>query len=257
MHRFIKEFIIFGLKQAWACLFGGVILAAILLSKFLWNPAWPLARYDALFLFALAVQIFFLAFRLENRREALVIFLFHLVSTCMELYKTKVGSWVYPEANLIRIGGVPLFTGFMYSCVGSYMARVMHTLDLRFTHYPSLGRTALVAALIYINFFTHHFLWDFRWLLMLAVGAVWARSWLYYKPADTYYRMPVLVGFALVAFFIWIAENVGTFGRIWMYPNQQIWEPVGFAKLVSWFLLMIVSCVLVTLINRPREYGQD
>ncbi|MBV9517493.1 MAG: DUF817 domain-containing protein, partial [Hyphomicrobiales bacterium] len=30
------------------------------------------------------------------------------------------------------------------------------------------------------------------------------------------------------------------------------WSPVGIAKLGSWFLLLIISYVLVTLVNRPK-----
>ena len=250
-----REFLLFGFKQAWACLFGGLILAAILLSKFFWNPDWPIARLDALFLFALLVQAVLLLTKLESLREVGVIFLFHIVGTIMELFKTKVGSWAYPEPCLIQIAEVPLFTGFMYSCVGSYMARVMHVLDLRFLRYPPLWQTSIVALLIYLNFFTHHYIWDFRWVLVGLVFIVWWKSWLCFRPALRYLRMPVTAGFGLTAFFIWIAENIGTFGHIWLYPGQTVWQPVGLSKLVSWFLLMIVSCVLVTLVNPPK--GMD
>jgi len=52
------------------------------------------------------------------------------------LFKTSAGSWLYPEPSLLRIGGVPLFSGFMYAAVGSYIARVWRICDFRFTHYP-------------------------------------------------------------------------------------------------------------------------
>jgi uncharacterized membrane protein YoaT (DUF817 family) len=64
--------------------------------------------------------------------------------------------------------------------------------------------------------------------------------------------MPLLVGFGLVSLFIWLAENTGTGTRVWLYPNQTAgWSPVPAAKLGSWFLLMIVSYVMVTLVSRP------
>ena len=56
--------------------------------------------------------------------EAKVILAFHLVGTAMELFKTHMGSWEYPEPSLLRIGGVPLFSGFMYAAVGS--SKVKH-----------------------------------------------------------------------------------------------------------------------------------
>ncbi len=33
--------------------------------------------------------------------------------------------------------------------------------------------------------------------------------------------MPLLLGFALVSFFVWIAENVATFANVWLYPSQH------------------------------------
>ncbi|MGN6536262.1 MAG: DUF817 domain-containing protein, partial [Mesorhizobium sp.] len=32
----VVEFLVFGLKQGWACLFGGAMLALILATRFLW-----------------------------------------------------------------------------------------------------------------------------------------------------------------------------------------------------------------------------
>ncbi len=43
----------FVLKQGWACLFGGLLLAAIIGTKRIWQPGWALQRHDALFLIAL------------------------------------------------------------------------------------------------------------------------------------------------------------------------------------------------------------
>ena len=65
--------------------------------------------------------------------------------------------------------------------------------------------------------------------------------------------MPLLLGFALVALFIWLAENIGTFAAAWVYPHQRhAWEVVSPAKLGAWFLLVIISYVLVALANRPQ-----
>ncbi len=65
--------------------------------------------------------------------------------------------------------------------------------------------------------------------------------------------MPMLVACGLTAIFIWIAENVGTYSQVWLYPHQtQAWSPVGFGKFSSWFLLLIISYVMVATVNRPR-----
>ena len=171
LNAFLWEFFLFGFKQAWACLFGGIILGLVLITKIYWPPHARLARYDFLFLAALTIQVLLLILRMETIREAKVILVFHLVGTLMELFKTSVGSWTYPENSLIRIGHVPLFSGFMYSSVGSYLARITRILDMRYTRYPGTKVTATLALLIYINFFAHHFLPDVRVLLFLFVAA--------------------------------------------------------------------------------------
>ncbi|MNY25342.1 hypothetical protein D3C86_1591180 [compost metagenome] len=83
---------------------------------------------------------------------------------------------------------------------------------------------------------------------------LFARTWVYFRIWRVYRRMPLLLGFVLVALFIWFAENIGTFANAWRYPNQShAWQWVSIAKLGSWFLLMIISYVMVSVVNRPRE----
>lgn len=247
------ELFLFVFKQGWACLFGGIILSLLLLTKWFWpNHAW-LARYDFLFLFVLLVQVLFLVFRLESVREAKVILIFHVVGTLMELFKTSVGSWTYPENNFFRIGHVPLFSGFMYASVGSYLARVTRIFDMRYSRYPNFAVTAILAVLIYANFFTHHFIPDLRILIFVMVAAAFGPTWVYFRPYRDFRRMPLLVGFGLVALFIWGAENIGTFTTAWVYPDQKMgWHLVRFGKYGSWFLLMIISFILVSLVSPPR-----
>lgn len=70
--------------------------------------------------------------------------------------------------------------------------------------------------------------------------------------------MPLLVGFFLVALFIWFAENIGTFAHAWTYPDQRHgWQMVGLAKLGSWYLLMIISFVLVSQIHGIGARGDQ
>lgn len=248
------EFLVFGLKQAWACLFGGVLLALIMLSATVWPEEASLARYDALFAVAVLLQAAMLAFKLEKSSEAIVILIFHLVGTAMELFKTHMGSWSYPEENLLRLGGVPFFSGFMYAAVGSYLARVTRIFDFRFSHYPPTWATLLLALGIYVNFFSHHFIWDFRWLLFAATALLFWRCEVHYKVFRFRHRMNMLLGFFLVALFIWIAENIGTLTGTWLYPNQHNgWTMVSLGKFGSWYLLMIISFVLVNLVHRPKS----
>jgi len=133
------------------------------------------------------------------------------------------------------------------------MARTTRIMDMRYTRYPDIRWTVVLAGLIYANFFTHHFIGDFRLLLFVLVAAVFGRTWVYYRPYRVYRRMPLLAGFGLTAMFIWVAENVGTFAAIWVYPNQRHgWQLVHFSKYGSWLLLMIVSFILVSLAHRPK-----
>ena len=248
------EFVSFGLKQGWASLFGGIMVVLMVSTSWFWPENAPLQRYDFLFLAALAAQFALIAFRLETLREAKVILIFHIAGTAMELFKTAAGSWAYPEAALFRIEGVPLFSGFMYAAVGSYMARVTRVFDIRLSAYPPLWASYLLAAAIYINFFAHHFVWDMRYALFAAIAVIFWRSGLHFRVYRRWRRMPLLLGFLLVTFFIWLAENLGTLSRTWLYPSQAAgWVPVGPEKLGSWFLLMIVSVVLVTLVHPPRQ----
>ena len=171
----------------------------------------------------------------------------------MEIFKTAVGSWIYPEASLLRIGGVPLFSGFMYAAIGSYIARCWRLFDFRFTRHPPLWAVSLLAVGIYVNFFTHHALPDIRLALFALTALLFGRCWVHFKVWQVHRRMPLLVGFALVALFIWFAENIGTFTTAWMYPHQRSgWTMVPLGKFGAWFLLMIISYTLVALLHRPQ-----
>lgn len=253
MQAALREFWWFGLKQAWACLFGGLMLGLIVVTSLFYPDNAVLQRYDFLFLSALTIQAVLLATKLESWDEAKVIALFHVVGTVMEVFKTAKGSWIYPEAALFRIEGVPLFSGFMYSAIGSYLARVARIFEFRYTHYPSFWLTVALSLASYVNFFTHHYFYDFRYWLIGATVLLYGRCMVYYRPKSMRLRMPLSLGFFLVALFIWLAENIGTFGGAWIYPDQTNgWKMVGWSKLGSWYLLMILSFVMVTFIQRPE-----
>lgn len=252
LRAFAYEFLLFGLKQAWACLFGAAMLGVILGTRLFWPAHAPIARYDFLVAAAVTIQALLLATRLERWDEALVILVFHVVGTAMEVFKTAHGSWIYPEPSILRIGGVPLFSGFMYASIGSYIARTIRLFDIRFEHYPPLWAPWLLAVASYANFFTHHYLPDIRLGLFALSAMIFGRTWFQFTPDRTKRRMPVLLGVALVALFIWIAENLGTFAGAWAYPSQSGgWAPVPVGKIGAWYLLIILSFVLVTLVHRP------
>jgi uncharacterized membrane protein YoaT (DUF817 family) len=64
--------------------------------------------------------------------------------------------------------------------------------------------------------------------------------------------MPLIIGWLLVAIFIWIAENVATLANVWLYPSQNdLWHPVSYQKIIAWYLLIIISWALVSLVHKP------
>lgn len=256
--KFIHEFACFGVKQASACLFGG-LMVALLLATWRWYPASaPLSRYDFLTVAALLIQCLLIATRLESHDEAKMILMFHLAGTAMELFKTAVGSWTYPEHSLLRLGGVPLFSGFMYASVGSYLARAWRLFDFRFTRHPSRRALAILAAAIYLNFFSHHYLPDIRLLLFGAIAVLFGRCQVHFRIRRVHRQMPLLLGFLLVALFIWFAENIGTLAGAWRYPAQRAgWHMVPPAKLGAWLLLMIVSYAMVALLRLRRPERKE
>lgn len=253
--KYLGEFLLFGLKQAWACLFGGLLLFFIILSQYWYPFKHILYRYDFLFIAAVTIQIILLAFKLETLKEARVIITFHIVATLMELFKTStaIGSWNYPEPALIKVGNVPLFAGFMYSAVGSYIARIWKVFDFKFDDYPAFFFTVLLASGIYLNFFLHHYIFDFRWCLILISFILFGKTKIYFRVGKIH-SMPLILGWILVALFIWIAENISTFFNAWLYPSQKLgWHLVSYHKIIAWYLLTIISFVLVYTLHRPER----
>ncbi|WP_461963438.1 DUF817 domain-containing protein [Curtobacterium sp. 24E2] len=214
---FVTEFLVFGAKQAWACAFGALLLGSMAVASLTVPAAF---RNDVLTVVAVLLQLGMLVFGLETVRELRVVLLFHVVGTAMEVFKTHMGSWSYEPGGLLVIAGVPLFSGFMYGAVGSYMVRVHRLFDLRFDRYPRQWLLAVVAAGVYLNFFGQHFLPDARWVLLALIVLLFARTTMHVRIHRATMRMPVLVAMGLVAVFIWFAENVATWAGAWSYPAQ-------------------------------------
>ena len=252
--RPIAELVMFTLKQAWACLFGALMLAGLIISNQIWNNAWAVQRYDALVIYAITLQALFLIFKLETLAKARVILLFHLTGTAMEIFKVNAGSWAYPEPALLKLWDVPLFSGFMYASVGSFIARVIRIFDMRFAPYPPLWMTFTLGTLIYLNFFTHHYILDARYLLFATTLILFIRTRVWFRIANANYWMPLPLAALLTSFFLWVAENVGT--GTWIYVGTGTWiyagadgiAMVSLAKLGSWYLLLYVSFVTVTVV---------
>src|SRR4051812_19266174 len=134
---FIYEFWMFGLLEARSCIFAGSFFVLLFLSNHL--PLFGLPRYDFLFLAAVLLQIILYLTGVETLDEVKTIFAFHIIGLVLELYKTNpaVGSWSYPEFAYLKIATVPLYSGFMYAAVGSYIAQAWRIVSVRMEKYPS------------------------------------------------------------------------------------------------------------------------
>ncbi len=252
--RFAAEFIFFGLKEARACLFAGLFfLAVFTVPRAGW---WGIPRYDLLLIIAVGIQCVMLWTKLETWDEVKAITLFHLLGFALEVFKTSsaIQSWSYPDFAYTKLFGVPLFSGFMYAAVGSYMIQAWRLLDLRIDHHPPYWMAWVVAILIYANFFTHHFIGDYRWYIAAVALGLYARSVVIFRPLDRDRRIPLLLAFVLIGFFIWLAENVSTFFSIWSYPDQLgAWSIVHVAKWSSWSLLVIMTFTIVANLKHVKE----
>ncbi len=89
---------------------------------------------------------------------------------------------------------------------------------------------------------------------MVLVVLVFYKSWVHFTIEQTIYRMPLVLSFLLIAFFIWIAENIVTFFKGWVYPHQEGgWAVVDLGKLSSWFLLVIITVLIVIVAKYKRQ----
>lgn len=253
------EFWWFGIKQARACLFAGLFLGLLWISPKL--PLGGLPRYDFILICAILIQAVLLATRVEDWRDVRATSVFHLLGFALEAFKTSPGiaSWAYPEFSYLRLLGVPLYSGFMYAAIASYMIHAFRHLQLRLTDMPHEAWAAALAVAIYANFFTHHLIGDYRWWLTAAVLLLFRKTRVCYRPWREERWMPLVAGFVLIGLFVWIAENVGTLTGAWRYPDQAHgWKVVHAGKASSWALLVIMSFLIAhATVRTRRSAGQS
>ncbi len=253
-NSFGKEFFVFGMKQARAAVFSGLFFVLLFLSTQI--PLYGFARYDFLFVSAIVIQVALYLLKWETKDEVKVIFLFHIIGLVLELYKTSpgVGSWSYPEPAFFKILTVPLYSGFMYAAIGSYIGQAWKIFDLRLENYTRYFPSVILCALIYINFFTNHYIYDFRLFLIAAVFVLFWKTKVYFTPLRKERWMPLPISFILIAFFIWVAENISTYFGAWQYPDQiHAWSVVSTQKVTSWFLMVIISFILIAYLKHFKK----
>lgn len=245
------ELLAFTYKNAASCIVPVSIFLLLALSQI--TPL-PLARYDFLLLGCLAVQALMIAARLETRDELKVICVFHVLGLIMELFKTQMGSWSYPESALTKLATVPLYSGFMYASVASFMCQAWRRFDLKLLRWPASYSVVPLGAAIYLNFFTHHFTLDLRWLLLALVFVLFARTTVVFTTYRRERTLPLTLAFLLIGLFVWFAENISTYLGAWTYPHQADgWQVVEPSKIVAWSLLVIVSFLIVAQLKHVKS----
>ncbi|KAB8129901.1 DUF817 domain-containing protein [Gracilibacillus oryzae] len=250
----MKQLWTFGVEQAKSCLFAVVIFSTLAITQMIELTN----RYDWILLVCIITQVIMLITKLETLDELKVICVFHVIGLALEIYKVHMGSWSYPEEAWSKVFGVPLYSGFMYASVASYLCQAWRRMDVKLAHWPPTWSVAILSAAIYFNFFTHHFIYDFRWVLKAATVLLFIRTIVYYKVNEKIYQMPVVLSFLLIGFFIWIAENIATFFGAWQYPNQSdTWQLVHFSKISSWLLLVIVSFLIVAMLKHIKGRNRE
>jgi uncharacterized membrane protein YoaT (DUF817 family) len=251
VRRFGQELLVFGAKNALSCLFPVFIFGMLFVTQGYESAVLP--RYDLLLIACLGMQALMYFSGLETRDELKVICLFHLLGLAMEIHKVNHGAWAYPTFAYTKVLGVPLFSGFMYASVASFMTQSWRYFRTELHAWPSRIATGLLGAAIYLNFFANEYVPDIRRILIPALIIVFWKTRVSFSTTQRR-SMPVTLSFLLICFFIWIAENIGTSLRAWQYAHQAVaWKAVHFGILGSWLLLVIVSFILVAELKRVKK----
>ncbi|WP_184550429.1 DUF817 domain-containing protein [Mucilaginibacter sp. FT3.2] len=243
MRNNISHFLLFIYHEALACLFPVLVFSMLALSH-LFVTIIP--RYDFMLIACILIQAGMYYTKIETKDEVLVICVFHLLGLFMELFKVHFGSWAYPEFAYTKLLGVPLYSGFMYASVASYMCQAWRRLNLQVLYWPHHYTARAIGALIYLNFFTNHFILDIRYIIGIFILYFFRRSVVIFHLKEKQYKIPAILSFLLIGFFIWLAENMATLLGAWRYTYQHHgWAMVNYQKISSWDFLVIVSFIIV------------
>jgi uncharacterized membrane protein YoaT (DUF817 family) len=130
--------------------------------------------------------------------------------------------------------------------VGSYVCQAWRWFNLRLENWPGIVAAALISIAINLNFFTHHFIYDLRWIITVLLIFIFWKTKFVFNTNGIERKMPMVLAFLLIGFFIWVGENIATYFGAWKYASQHAgWKMVSLGKISSWFLLVVLSIVIV------------
>lgn len=227
--------------EAKCCLFPFALLLGLAVTQKVTIPG--IARYDAMLVYCLLLRWAMVKLKLETLSELRVVTVFHALGLALELHRTSIGAWSYPDPGLLRIGQVPLYSGFMYASVASFLLQAWWRFRLSFERLPPWWLSVSLAAAGYASFFV----WPGGkpWLV-LAILVSLVRTTVHFDVGERRYRMPLGLSFSLIGIFLWVAENLGTYLGAWRYPYQANgWQPVEGTKALGWFLLTVVGFLII------------
>jgi len=124
----------FAWQQALSCLFPVLLFLTFALTQRVTVPG--LHRYDLILLVCLAAQAVLCWTGLETKDDLKMVAVFHLAGLGLELFKTQSHCWAYPEPAWAKIADVPLYSGFMYASVASYLCQAWRRLDVHLHRWP-------------------------------------------------------------------------------------------------------------------------
>ena len=235
-------------KHVQSSVFPLFLFAAMGFTKF---TTLGLPRYDVLLVLSLLMQTFMYWTKLETISELRTVFAFHLLGLALELYKVSHGSWRYPQEGF-KIAGVPLYSGFMYASIASYMMQGWRRFELVLVGWPRASWLIAGCAAIYVNFFLARTYGDVRWWILAVLAVIFARCRVQFTTLPNRRRaMPVLLAFLLIGTFVWFAEHLCTWLGAWQYPYQrEMWTLVDAGKLSSCTMMVIISFTIVAELKR-------
>ncbi|MBL3655055.1 DUF817 domain-containing protein [Fulvivirga sediminis] len=240
---FLKKLLLFGWLQAISCIFPVIIFVSLAFSSV---ATGYIPRYELLLIICILAQVIMYKTGLETKDEVYVISMFHILGLVMELHKVHHGSWSYPDSAYSKFLGVPLYSGFMYASVGSYICQAWRNLQLTALHWPKKILAIVIGAAIYLNFITNAYLPDLRLYIIAALIIIFWRTKFSFTLDGKTHKISAILSFILIGFFIWLAENIATFFGAWRYAYQHNgWQIVEWHKITSWSLLVIVSIIIV------------
>ncbi len=257
LKTFLAFFINFIVKQLKSVTFGFTILSLIIITNY-FNPT-SFYRFDLLLFVVIAIQTLMIFFKLETKKELLAITMFHILGVLMEIVKVNFHHmWSYNEPAIFMIMGVPIFSGFMYASVGSYIVQSIKNLKLNLLNYPSKYWVITLAFLIYLNFLINKLFFDFRILILVFLLVLFYKTYFIFELRKKLFKMHFLLSFFLISIFIWFAENIATYFKIWHYASQKTaWHVVDPLIISSWFMLAILSFIIANEINSDNPKSKN